>query len=107
MRFELVSLGVSLLIAVPLWAQTDSTPSQQPVPALVGVDNSATLAENENQENDDRMQTPPPVSGEPYPTTLASERSNYLRGGLSFTSAYTDNALGSVPVIRLAMSAIR
>jgi hypothetical protein len=97
MRFELISLGVSLFIAVPLWAQTDNTPSQQPVPALVGADNSATLVDNENQETDDRMQTPPPVSGEPYPTTLASERSNYLRGGLSFTSAYTDNALGSVP----------
>lgn len=96
MRFEVISLGMSLLIAVPLWAQTDSTPSQQPVPALVGVDNSATLAENENQENDDRMQTPPPVSGEPY-STLPSERSNYVRGGLSFSSAYTDNAFGAVP----------
>jgi hypothetical protein len=43
------------------------------------------------------MLTPPPVSGQSYPTTFSSgERSNYLRGGLAFTSAYTDNAIGSV-----------
>ena len=43
------------------------------------------------------MQTPPPVSGQSYPTSgTSSERSNYLRGGLAFTGAYTDNALGSV-----------
>lgn len=45
----------------------------------------------------DRMMTPPPVSGFAYPVELTSqERSNYLRGGLAFMSAYTDNALGSV-----------
>ena len=96
MRFDVVLLGVSLLIVGPLWAQTDSAPSQQPVPALVGMDNSATPTENENQESDDRMQVPPSVSGEPY-STLPSERANYLRGGLSFSSAYTDNAFGAVP----------
>jgi hypothetical protein len=43
------------------------------------------------------MLTPPPVSGQTYPTTGTSqERSNFLRGGLAFTTAYTDNALGSV-----------
>ena len=43
------------------------------------------------------MLTPPPVSGEEYPTSVgSSERSNYLRGGMAFTSAYTDNAVGSV-----------
>ncbi len=43
------------------------------------------------------MLTPPPVSGQTYPTTGTSqEHSNYLRGGLAFTTAYTDNALGSV-----------
>ncbi|MGA2376960.1 MAG: hypothetical protein ABSF72_15685, partial [Candidatus Sulfotelmatobacter sp.] len=44
-----------------------------------------------------RMLTPPPVSGQSYPIALTSqERSNYLRGGLAFTSAYTDNAIGPV-----------
>ena len=43
------------------------------------------------------MMTPPPVNGEAYPIALASEGlSNYLRGGLSFTGAYTDNVLGTV-----------
>ena len=43
------------------------------------------------------MLTPPPVSGQSFPTSFTSEeRSNYLRGGMAFTSAYTDNAVGSV-----------
>lgn len=38
------------------------------------------------------MQTPPPVSGEAYPTQVRSEtRSNYISGGLSVNTAYTDN----------------
>jgi hypothetical protein len=46
-------------------------------------------------ENDDtQMQTPPPVSGEPYPTMVGSEaRSNYLRGAMNVISAYDDNVL--------------
>jgi hypothetical protein len=43
------------------------------------------------------MVTPPPVSGQSYPTAPTSqERSNYLRGGLTFTSAYSDNTVGLV-----------
>ena len=43
------------------------------------------------------MKTPPPVSGQSYPTQVTSEeRSNYLRGGVAFTTAYTDNLLGSL-----------
>ncbi len=41
--------------------------------------------------------TPPPVAGQAYPVAPTSqERSNYLHGGVAFTTAYTDNALGSV-----------
>ena len=41
------------------------------------------------------MVTPPPVSGAAYPTETASEsRSNYVLGGLTFTTTYTDNLLG-------------
>ena len=37
------------------------------------------------------MKTPPPVSGQSYPTQVTSEeRSNYLRAGVAFTSAYTE-----------------
>jgi hypothetical protein len=42
------------------------------------------------------MQTPPPVSGEAYPTEVGSEaRSNYLYAGFTFNTAYSDNVLAS------------
>lgn len=48
---------------------------------------------DENQNND-RMLAPPVVSGHPYGTTPTSqERSNYLRGGMTFTSAYGETNL--------------
>jgi len=77
-------------------AQTNDISPQQPIPAMVGVNNSAIPPETYNADrNGDRMMTPPPVSGQTYPITLGSqERSNYLRSGVSFTSAYTDNVLG-------------
>jgi hypothetical protein len=41
------------------------------------------------------MMTPPPVSRDAYPVIVGSEmRSNYLSGGLVFTSAYVDNLMG-------------
>ena len=44
---------------------------------------------------EDRMLTPPVVSAELYPVSPESqERSNYLRGGVAFTTAYSDNVLG-------------
>ena len=88
-----------MLVAISACAQTDNAPPQQPVPAMVGLDNSANPASNSVADNSssDRMMTPPPVSGQTYPTAFTSEeRANYLRGGLSFTSAYFDNALGAV-----------
>lgn len=74
---------VLAFVAVPLWSQSDSTGAQ---PAASG-----------SMESDDRMATPTPVSGEGYSLAFASEtpRSNYLRGGLTFGSAYDDNILGS------------
>jgi hypothetical protein len=77
-------MGLLLLPAMPLSAQVDNafTPSQLDALGAGG--------------SDDQMKTPPPVSGLSYPTQVTSEeRSNYLRGGLAFTTAYTDNALGS------------
>ena len=42
------------------------------------------------------MMTPPPVSGQSYPVAPTSqERSNYLRGGVTFSTAYSDNVLGA------------
>jgi hypothetical protein len=91
-------LGLSMVIFVGTgWSQAGNTSSQQPVPAMVGLNNSATPAEAYTPDTrDDRMMTPPPVSGQTYPIVVTSEeRTNYLRGGLSFTGAYTDNALGA------------
>jgi hypothetical protein len=93
-----VLAGLSLLVGVPVWAQTDNPPAQPPVPAMVGVDNSSAPPDTYSPDTSgDRMITPPPVSGQTYPVALSSEeRSNYLRGGLSFTTAYMDNVLGGV-----------
>lgn len=95
---NLATLALGLSLAVPLRAQTENPPAQPPVPAMVGVDNSSAPAETYNPDtNGDHMLTPPPVSGQTYPVALTSqERSNYLLGGISFTSAYTDNATGGV-----------
>ena len=100
LRFTVLLLGASILACVPVVSQTDDTRLPSPVPAQTDIGNSATPVndnDNGNRTYDDRMQTPPPVSGEAYPTELVSEeRSNFLRGRLSFTSAYMDNALPSL-----------
>ncbi|HKN17457.1 MAG TPA: hypothetical protein VJX47_10960 [Candidatus Sulfotelmatobacter sp.] len=73
-----------------LWSQVENTPAP-PAPAVSGP------AMNGPENSSEQMVTPPPVSGQTFPiATTSEERSNYLRGGLAFTSAYTDNAVGSV-----------
>jgi len=81
-----VWLGLALLAAVPAWSQVDTN--------------------NADTTNDTRMLTPPPVSGQNYPTAPAEgQRSNYLRYGLSFSSAYNDNATGgATPVSEVSYS---
>ena len=77
-HFKQICAGLIMLLASTLWSQVGNTPAQP-------------------DNNDSRMLTPPPVSGQTYPTAFASEeRSNYLRGGVTFTNAYTDNAVGAV-----------
>lgn len=55
-----------------------------------------------------RMLTPTPVSGEGYSAEFASEtpRTNYLSGGLSFTTNYDDNiaSTGSAPISDVSYS---
>ena len=93
LRWQWLMTGLILLVAAPLWSQADNPP---PVAAMVGFDHSSTPPENNVCDApDDRMLTPPPVSREPFAMVPSSEeRFNYLRYGLSFTSSYTDNALG-------------
>jgi len=72
-----------LLLGAPLWAQVDSSGAQA---AATGVTDTGA-----------GMLTPPPVSGENYSMGFTSEtRSNYLRGGVTFTSTYSDNVLGGI-----------
>jgi hypothetical protein len=69
-------LTMVLLVTIPLWSQ-------------VGTEQTEGAA---NPSDDQRMETPPPVSGAPYQdTTLSESRSNYLRGSLMFNTAYNDN----------------
>jgi hypothetical protein len=79
------------LIALPLCAQDSAAPQSAPTPS--GQDSAQVQTQN---QNNDAMQTPPVVSGQTYPTEpVSQERSNYLSGGMSFTSAYGNNALAT------------
>ena len=75
------------------------------VPAASGPLISAVMNDD---TRDDRMLAPPPVSGANYPVSFTSEeRSNYLRGGVTFNTAYSDNVLGatnSTPVSDVSYS---
>jgi hypothetical protein len=82
-----ICVGLLVLPSVSLWSQVDNT-STQPV-AAYGMGSGT-------ESGDNRMTPPPPVSGQSYPQVGTSqERSNYLRGGVTFTTAYSDNVLGS------------
>ena len=74
-------LSLALLVAVtPAWCQVDANGTAP-----------------SNPTNDTPMLTPPPVSGQNYPSAPTSEtRSNYLRYGLTFNTAYSDNMSGSI-----------
>jgi hypothetical protein len=55
-------------------------------PQAVSPLNSASASDS------DQMATPPPVSGQAYPSAVeAEQRSNYLRGGMTFNTSYIDN----------------
>jgi hypothetical protein len=96
-RFQVVCIAVFALFTMPVWSQveTASQPgnaAQQDSPAQPG---SATPSSEQSFDHpEDRMQAPPPVTGQNYATAFTSEeRANYLRYGVVFTPAYTDNAL--------------
>jgi hypothetical protein len=95
-RFRYIWLGLVLLAAVPFWGQEGSA---APVPV-------AGVADRANST--DLMLTPPPVSGEAYPVVFSAEtKSNFLRGGVTFDSAYSDNiitGLNGKPVSDLSYS---
>ena len=83
-RLQSIFIGVLLLAAVPSWSQANDP--AQGEPAANGVDHP-----------EDRMQTPPPVTGAAFPATFAAqERSNLLEYGVAFSTAYSDNVLGGM-----------
>jgi hypothetical protein len=91
-------LGPALLVAMPVWCQQPAgAPDQTTVPPANSAANPDAGSDSGPVNGEDRMVTPPPVSGQSYPTaSVSQERSNYLRGGVLFTSAYSDNAVGPV-----------
>ena len=110
MRFFIsIQLGFVLLAGVSAWPQQDSPAAPAPAvnsPVLTvpsnsqsGGNNQGSIANDSNVNDsniEDRMLTPPPVSGQVYPLSVASEeRANYLRGGVVFNTAYSDNVLAS------------
>ena len=97
-KSTLALLGVCVLSAIPAWPQSESGSTQTPVPTIVGVNRNGEPEENYDPDTSgDRMMTPPPVSGHAYAVVLTSEeRANYIRTGVSFTGAYSDNPLGFV-----------
>src|SRR5271170_5700033 len=85
--------GVILLSSVPLWSQQQPQDSSS---ASAPAANAPLFSAPQNSDDPGRMMTPPPVSGQIYPLSFASEeRSNYLRGGVTFNTAYSDNVLGA------------
>jgi hypothetical protein len=74
--FARLSLGLLLLAAVPVWSQVEPDASGGPA----GPDNEYS------------MSMPEQVSGRAYSMGFGAEqRSNFLSGGLIFTTAYDDN----------------
>lgn len=88
--FNSICLGLVLLASAQVWSQEQRT---VPAPAATGPISAAWM---NNDDEADRMLTPPPVSGQSYPVSFTSEeRANYLRGGVTFNTAYSDNVLGA------------
>ena len=74
--FTRILLAVVLLACTSAWCQTETATS----PVGIGSASDMDLA------------VPPPVSIQAYSTTFEGERnSNYLRGGISFTGAWSSN----------------
>src|SRR5215475_14000499 len=110
-RFQVICIALFGLFAMPMWSQVETTsqPGSTAQQDSAAQPASATPSSEQNFDHpEDRMEAPPPVTGQNYPMAFASEeRANYLRYGVAFTSGYTDNALagtGSHPVSDISYS---
>ena len=94
-----VAWGLIVLGGAALWAQSGTAERPAaPAPAATGVQSGDSAKSDsmssDNEQNAGQMLTPPPVSGGTYPVAVtAEERANYLRGGVTFNTAYSDNVL--------------
>jgi hypothetical protein len=71
-----ICFSLVCIAALPAWAQVEPT----------------ATGDTTNTEASTEMLTPPPVSGQTYPTEVGAEtQSNFLRGGLTFNTSYIDN----------------
>src|ERR1700677_3311197 len=96
--FRPLIVGLFVLASLPVLSQDDkpaapAPAASSPLISLPGNADSATVAP---VPGEDRMLTPPPVSGQLYPLSASSEgRANYLRGGITASTSYSDNVLSS------------
>lgn len=71
-----ICLSLAFLVAMPAWSQVEPSATGPP------------------PSSEDPMQTPPPASGQAYPTETGSEaRSNYLRAGFTLNTSYDGKVL--------------
>ena len=76
----LVACAALMLSPVPVWCQEETTATDT----------------GGGSGDDVQLRVPPPVSGQNYPTAFAgATEENYLRGGFSFSSAYSSNIAGT------------
>lgn len=87
-----ICFALWMLGCVPAWCQVQIR--------------TAEVEASKPAEDDSQLQVPPPVSGQAYPTTFAGDTpTNFLRGGITFTSAYSSNvAWGATPVSDMSYS---
>lgn len=84
-----------MLACVPGWCQT-------PVTDTVDTTANTTAAAEASKQSEDssQLQLPPPVSTLPYETSFQGEQeSNFLRGGISISSAWSSNVSWSTTPI--------
>src|SRR5437764_5017977 len=95
----LQGLALSLLVVatLPAWAQVAGSASAG-TSGIQLQDSGAAPAATGAIESEDQMVIPAPVSIGGYSLSLGaeSERANYLRGELRFSSAYDDNVLANI-----------
>jgi hypothetical protein len=103
-----IRLGLLLLACLAAWCELMHAQQQEQenapaapapavsAPALSASPDADTASADVSNTAGGAMLTPPPVSGQSYPLAPSSEdRANYLRGGVTFTTAYSDNVLAS------------